>query len=521
MQMTSSGGGGRSNAAESPEGKHGAPISGTDVDQLNQGMGDMSLDSSKDGGWEAFCKENKKGDGWGEWCQDDALRTGGYEEVDDGNDSDGLDPSEDELVSDDYDSDDSQMSHDSRKKNPWFAEFFGTLDDLTAEEINEPARQWHCPACQNGPGSINWFRSMKSFLTHIKTKGTRRPKLHRDLAELLDEELCRRGATLVPAGEAYGQWEGLNKDVQDWEIVWPPMVIIMNTQLKKDEKEKWLGMGTQELLDYFDSYEAVRARHSFGPEGHRGMSVLIFETSAVGYIEAERLNKHFKRQGIDRDAWDHHPNPFHPGGKRQLYGYMATERDLDIFNQYSSAKFKLKFELVSYQEKVVNQLKQMNKDCKQLVVYKKNIAKQERNSKALEDAFWLLSRKLRKLEDEAATVNVKEMEFQENFEDELNVIQDAKDAEEENFKKLPEEEHKRVEKSRAAVDAHHRRENLENFFKARGKEVEEIEEERERLAKLHEKEMAEMKRKHEQEEIEMEERCNAKLDHLTEKWKKV
>ncbi|KVI01288.1 hypothetical protein Ccrd_020425 [Cynara cardunculus var. scolymus] len=432
--MTSSGGGGQrsssGDAGESPKGKTVGAVSGTDVDQLNQGLGDMSLDSSKDG------------------------------------------------------------------------------DDLTAEEINEPARQWHCPACQNGPGSINWFRSMKSFLTHIKTKGTRRPKLHCDLAELLDEELCRRGATLVPAGESYGQWEGLNKDVQDWEIVWPPMVIIMNTQLKQDEKEKWLGMGTQELLDYFDSYEAVRARHSFGPEGHRGMSVLIFETSAVGYLEAERLSKHFERQGLDRNAWDHHPNLFHPGGKRQLHGYMATERDLDIFNQYSFAKFKLKFESVSYQEKVVNQLKQMNKDCKQLPWYKKKIAKQERNSKALEEAFWLLSRKLRKLEEGSYTVNAEEMDFQENFEDQLNVIQDAKDAQEETFKK-PSEEHKRY-----------------CLFSlcARGQEVEEIEEERERLAKLHEKEMAEMKLKHEQEQMEMDKKCNAKWDRVTEKcsqWKKV
>ncbi|KAJ9551082.1 hypothetical protein OSB04_015127 [Centaurea solstitialis] len=500
MQMASSGGGGWSNGG----GAAGGPVSGTDVEQLNLGFGDMSLDSTKTGCWDALCKENKKGDGWREWCQDDDLKTGnGPVEFDDGSDSDEVEASEDELLTDDYDSDDSLMSHDSRKKNPWFAELFGTLDDLSCEEISEPARQWHCPACQNGPGSIYWFRSMKSFLTHIKTKGTRRPKLHRDLAELMDEELCRRGVTLVPAGEAYGEWEGVKKDVQDEKIVWPPMVIVMNTQLKKDEKEKWIGMGTQELLDYFASYEPVRARHSFGPEGHRGMSVLIFETSAVGYLEAERLSNHFKRQGTDRDAWDHHPNLFHPGGKRQLYGYMATERDLDVFNQYSSAKFKLKFELVSHQEKVVDHLKQMNKDCQQLHWYKKKVAKQERNSKALEDAFWLLSRKLRKLEEGTDTVNAEEVECDPRL-------------------RLP-RRRQEVEKSEVSMLTRvFLRESLESFFKGRGKEVEEIEEERERLVKLHEKEMAEMKRKHAQEEIEMEERCSAKLDRLMEKcsqWK--
>ena len=94
-------------------------------------------------------------------------------------------------------------------------------------------------------------------------------------------------------------------------------------------------MGNQELLDYFGSYQAVRARHAYGPRGHRGMSLLIFEASAVGYTEAERLSKHFEHQGTDQAAWDHRPQLFYPGGKRQLFGYMATKRDMDIFNQHS------------------------------------------------------------------------------------------------------------------------------------------------------------------------------------------
>ena len=98
-------------------------------------------------------------------------------------------------------------------------------------------------------------------------------------------------------------------------------------------------MGTQELLEYFESYEAVKARNSFGPEGHMGMSVLIFDTSAVGFLEAERLSKHFELQGVDRDAWTRHPSLFHPDGKRQLYGFMATEQDLDIFNQHSPGMY--------------------------------------------------------------------------------------------------------------------------------------------------------------------------------------
>nr|GEW11578.1 protein suppressor of gene silencing 3 [Tanacetum cinerariifolium] len=183
---------------------------------------------------------------------------------------------------------------------------------------------WHCPACQNGPGAIDWYKSLQALITHAKTKGSKRVKIHRDLAELLEEELRITGAMVMAAGESYGQWKGLNQVVKDREIVWSPMVVIMNTQLEQDDNNnKWLGMGNQKLLDYFGSVQALRVCHSYGPRGHRGMSVLIFEASAVGYTEAERLSKHFEHQGTDRDAWEHRPNLFYPGGKRQLYGYMV------------------------------------------------------------------------------------------------------------------------------------------------------------------------------------------------------
>ncbi|TQE04959.1 hypothetical protein C1H46_009430 [Malus baccata] len=159
--------------------------------------------------------------------------------------------------------------------------------------------------------------------------------LHRELAELLDEELMRKGTAVIPAGEAFGKWKGLKDEEKDLEIVWPPMIVIMNTKLEQDDNDKWIGMGNQELLDYFSPYAAAKARHSFGPQGHCGMSILIFEASARGYLEAERLHKHFTEQGTDRDAWDRRRVLFQPGGKRQLYGYMAVKEDLDIFNQHS------------------------------------------------------------------------------------------------------------------------------------------------------------------------------------------
>ena len=161
------------------------------------------------------------------------------EDIDD-NDDDvvAADDSDDDLLSDDFDSDASQKSHETRKKSRWFKGFFDILDSITIEEINEPARQWHCPACQGGPGAIDWYRGLQPLITHAKTKGSKRVKLHRELAELLDEELCRRGTSVVPAGEAFGKWKGLYESVKDHDIVWPPMVIIMNTRLEQDADDK-------------------------------------------------------------------------------------------------------------------------------------------------------------------------------------------------------------------------------------------------------------------------------------------
>ena len=108
---------------------------------------------------------------------------------------------------------------------------------------------------------------------------------------------------------------------------------------------QWVGMGNQELLDYFSSYDAVKARHAYGPQGHRGMSLLIFEASARGYLEAERLHKHFAGQGTDRNAWERNRVRFSAGGNRQLYGYMAMKEDLDIFNEHTKGSLSLSLSL--------------------------------------------------------------------------------------------------------------------------------------------------------------------------------
>ncbi|KAJ8769152.1 hypothetical protein K2173_000927 [Erythroxylum novogranatense] len=461
----------------------------------------------------------------------------GHAEDDDNDDNDddgALDETDDELLSEDFDSDESEKSHESRKKNKWFKKFFENLDSLTVEEIGDPARQWHCPACQGGPGAIDWYRGLQPLMTHAKTKGSKRVKLHRELAELLDEELYRRGTSVIPAGEVFGRWKGFEDEEKDHEIVWPPMVIVMNTRLEQDENDKWVGMGNQELLDYFSSYAAVRARHSYGPQGHRGMSVLIFESSATGYLEADRLHKHFTEEGTDRNAWNSSRRVlFYPGGKRQLYGFMALYKDLEAFNQHSQGRSKLKYEMKSYHDMVLKQLRQMREDNEQLVYWKDKVARQKMHSKALEESFGIVTEKLRMTMEENRIVrqrtqihheqNKEELDFQEQFfKEQIRIIRVEMEAKEEEFEKVQQDEREKVKQLNAdpanTEDYRHRVEKVDKFIKIQNKEMEDFAVERDKLMKEHEDEMAAMTRRHWEEKIQLEKQFDENLTSLMKKY---
>ncbi|PSR88074.1 suppressor of gene silencing like protein [Actinidia chinensis var. chinensis] len=277
------------------------------------------------------------------------------------------------------------------------------------------------------------------------------------------------------------------------------MVIIMNTWLEQDESDK----------------------------GHRGMSILIFENSAMGYVVAKYLHNHFREQGTDRDAWDQCRVLFCPGGIRQLYGYMAEKRDLDIFNQHCHGKSKsrLKFELRSYQEMVVDQMKQMNEDNQELIMIKERVAKWQRQFNALKQSFGLVSEKLRKTSEESHIVqqrskihhdqNKEEVDFQDQFwKDQIQIIAKGDSSE-----KIQQEEKEKVKSSLSTnAGRRHRVDEMAKFIKCQEKEMEEFVAESEKLIKLHEDKIIALKQKYLEEEIQLEKEFDAELDQLMDKY---
>ena len=92
------------------------------------------------------------------------------------------------YTSDEYESDEGPTSNEERKNNKWNCGFFITLNNLKAEQINDPNRQWRCPACKDGRGDIRWYKGLESLVDHAK-KVSRRAKIHRGFAELLEQQL--------------------------------------------------------------------------------------------------------------------------------------------------------------------------------------------------------------------------------------------------------------------------------------------------------------------------------------------
>uniref|UniRef100_A0A0D9XXP9 XS domain-containing protein n=1 Tax=Leersia perrieri TaxID=77586 RepID=A0A0D9XXP9_9ORYZ len=399
--------------------------------------------------------------------------------------------------------------------------------------INEKTEKWHCPACKYVRGGVAWYKGLQPLMNHARTKRSKRVKLHREFAALLEEELYHRGVSMAPSGEFFGIWKGLRENT-DLEIVWPPVIIIMNTRLEQDKDGKWKGIGNEELLGYFSKYHVREACHAYGPDGHSGMSALIFKGLAVAYKEAERLHNHFVDQRRDRGAWQN--LRLVPGGKRQLYGFLAEKQDMEAFNRHDGKDY-LQYEMKSYNEMVVTQLKQMSEDNLQLNYVKNEMVRTEQHSKEVEEILGVETQKLQQAIDDNIILKRKTNEMLLECEEQMNFNVKFYHEHIERLRKDTEEKENEFERLQQEALANaiecdidsETRENTENcmlseeqiqrIVDCQVKDVKEFEAEQDELIKAHEENKAKVKKEYMEKDVELEQELYAALTRLMEKHK--
>ncbi|ONI14634.1 hypothetical protein PRUPE_4G289200 [Prunus persica] len=118
------------------------------------------------------------------------------------------------------------------------------------------------------------------------------------------------------------------------------------------------------------------------------------------------------------------------------------------------------------------------------------------------------------------------------FKDQIKIIHESRDAKEESFERLQQEERDKVKQSYVnpsnGEEKKYRSAEIDNFIKSQEKEMEEFVEERDidgdrdpetdMLIKAHEDNKTAMKWRHWEEEVELEKDFDAKLTQLMEKY---
>jgi len=96
-----------------------------------------------------------------------------------------------------------------------------------------------------------------------------------------------------------------------------------------------------------------------------------------------------------------------------------------FFLSDSVGKPRLKYEMKSYQEMVVHQIRQMSEDNHQLLYLKNKMVKEKKHSKALEESFGILTEKLRKTIEENRIVRRRTKMQHEEIKEEVTLTSDT------------------------------------------------------------------------------------------------
>ncbi|KAL6971548.1 hypothetical protein U1Q18_031227 [Sarracenia purpurea var. burkii] len=232
-----------------------------------------------------------------------------------------------------------------------FLHFLKLINENASQKKNylENGKQapLQCVACGR---SSKEFPDMHGLILH--TYNSDRP-------DLLVDHLGLHKALCVVMGWNYSKppdnlraYQSLSADEaaanQDDLIMWPPMVIIHNTNTGKTKDGRMEGLGNKamdiKLRDI--GFGSGKAKSIYSKEGHLGITLVKFAGDQSGLKEAVRLAEFFEKENHGRMNWnrvqsstlgnddENNPNLVKVDEKtgdktRILYGYLGTVSDLD------------------------------------------------------------------------------------------------------------------------------------------------------------------------------------------------
>ncbi|XP_027165300.1 uncharacterized protein LOC113765354 [Coffea eugenioides] len=132
-------------------------------------------------------------------------------------------------------------------------------------------------------------------------------------------------------------------------IIWPPLVIIHNTNTGKGREGRTEGLGNRAMDNYLRDlgFQGGKSKTLYSRDGHLGITLIKFGADQSGLKEAVQLAEYFEKEKRGRNGWAHieslnlgkddddsNPNlvkvdEMTREKKRIFYGYLATITDMD------------------------------------------------------------------------------------------------------------------------------------------------------------------------------------------------
>ncbi|RDY13861.1 Protein SUPPRESSOR OF protein SILENCING 3-like protein, partial [Mucuna pruriens] len=245
----------------------------------------------------------------------------------------------------------SQVDQDALKKA--FLQFAKIINEnaLQKRSYLEDGKQGrlHCLACGTGRSAKD-FPDMHALIMHTYNS---------DSADLRVDHLGLHKALCVLMGWNYSKppdnskaYQFLSADEaaanQDDLIMWPPLVIIHNTNTGKNRDGRMEGLGNKTMDNKIRElgFMGGKSKSLYGRDGHLGVTLVKFAGDQSGFKEAIRFAEHFEKENHGRKDWarvqsqtlgkddENNANLVKvdekKGEKRRvLYGYLGTAFDLD------------------------------------------------------------------------------------------------------------------------------------------------------------------------------------------------